>query len=136
MMVGNLGAYQIMTTLAKRVGGPVNLGGIIALISIAGGGILAYGCKEKIEHIVHSVKDKPSISCGSKESQKEIRTYCCHSDCEISNELTLEQNDQFSVLYADDKMTLIAIVGDDSSPYIVDRKKLESVSNYKVQTHR
>lgn len=47
MMAGNLGAYQIMTTLAKRVGGPINLGGIIALIGGAGGGILAYGCRGK-----------------------------------------------------------------------------------------
>ena len=51
MMAGNLGAYQIMTTLAKRVGGPINLGGIIALIGGAGGGILAYGCRGKIERI-------------------------------------------------------------------------------------
>jgi len=131
MMAGNLGAYQIMTTLAKRVGGPINLGGIIALIGGAGGGILAYGCRGKIERIGHSIKSKFGISNDPKELQKETRTYRFHSDCKIGNELTHKQDDRFSVLYADDEMILINIVGDDNNPYMVDRKELEKTSDYK-----
>lgn len=130
-MIGNLGDYQIMTTLAKKVGGPIKLGVIIALISGAGGGILVYGSRGKIEHIGHSIKNKLGIHNGSKEQQKQKYLYRCHSDYKISNELTLKQNDRFSVLYADDEMVLINVAGDDNNPYMIDRRALEKISNYK-----
>ena len=42
--MGNLGWYQVMTTSAKRVGGPVNLLGIIlGFGAIAGGGAVMGG---------------------------------------------------------------------------------------------
>ncbi len=131
MMVGNLGAYQIMTTLAKTVGGPIKLGGIIALISGAGGGILAYRSRRKIEHFGYSIKNKLGIPNGSKKLQKQKCLYRCHSDYKISNGLTLKKNDRFSVLYADNEMALINVAGDDNNPYMVDRRELEKISNYK-----
>ena len=130
-MVGNLGSYQIMTILAKKVGGPANLGGIIALFGSLGGGCFAYKHRDKIEHFMTNVKGKLAIPSSIKELQEESHIYRCHTDCEISMELRLKQNDEFIVLYADDEMVLINVVGDNNSPYIVDKNKLEDISGYK-----
>jgi hypothetical protein len=129
-MVGNLGAYQIMTMLAKRVGGPVVLGGIVALAGGTGGGIAVYKGRNQIERAMQCIKEKLGFTSGVSGLQKEDRTYTCNADCELSKELTLKQNNKFNVLYSDDEMALINVIGDDNSPYIVGREKLESVSDF------
>ena len=129
-MVGNLGTYQVMTTLAKRVGGPVVLGGIVALAGGTGGGIAVYKGRNQIERVMQCIKEKLGFTPGVSESQKESRAYTCDADCELSKELMLKQNDKFNVLYSDDEMVLINVIGDDNSPYIVSSEKLKSVSDF------
>lgn len=129
-MVGNLGAYQVMTTLAKRVGGPVALGGLVALAGGTGGGIVAYKGRNQIERVVQCIKEKLGFTPGVSGSLEEDLAYTCNADSELGKELMLKQNDKFNVLYSDDEMVLINVIGDDNSPYIVDREKLESVSDF------
>lgn len=122
--MSNLGAYQWLTTAAKKVGSPKNLVGIIAGTgAVAGVAIYKGG-----EIVVRKIKKKTNKQELQETSDTNIYTVSVDG---MSNEgLELKAGDQFRVLGTDKDAVLIELIGDDNSPYFVSAELLRSISSY------
>lgn len=118
--MSNLGAYQLMTTLAKKVGGPYGLAGIF----ITAGAALGVGATCGVKHITDKSKAK------KKKSQKDSITYVINKDSSTNEGVKLEKGLKFRVLEKDGDAVLVELLGVDNNPYFVSAKLLKSVSNY------
>ena len=121
--MNNLGLYQWMTTVAKKVGGPVNF---MVLTGTAGAAIY------KIGEIL--VKKSICAFKSSKSQKLEIEAthniYKVTSDG-ISNEgLKFLAGDQFKIIETDGDSILIEKIGDTNNPYFVSAKLLHEISDY------
>lgn len=123
--MSNLGDYQRMTILAKKVGGPKNLA-----VIIAGAGAVAsvalYKGGEIIKEKVRKKKNKEKL----KETSDSI-VYSITVDGVSDDGLEFKIGDQFRVLETDKDAVLIEKIGDDNNPYFVSVEFLEMISNYK-----
>lgn len=121
--MSNLGWYQVMTTVAKKVGGPLKLGGLIfgGGVVLGGGTVLGGGAiKKKVTKeldkkkqaaaaaVVHTVKREGSSNEG----------------------LLFKAGEKFKVLEVDGDAALIEKEGDGNNPYFVSAKFLASISDY------
>lgn len=123
--MSNLGAYQWLTSAAKKVGGPKNLVGIIAGTgAVAGVAVYKGG-----EIVVKKIKKK----MNKEELQETSDTIIYSVTAEgVSNEgLEFKIGDQFRVLETDKDAVLIEKIGDDNNPYFVSEELLKNISNYK-----
>lgn len=129
-MIGNLGAYQIMTTWAKKVGGPVNLLLLVLGAGGLGGGAAVYTGRDKIESFLNRIKQITGL--GARKGALEVQEYKykCTSDCKISKELTLKCGDRFAVLWKDEDKALICVEGASKNPYFVSKAPLEKASDF------
>ena len=121
--MGNLGWYQLMTTAAKKVGGPKRLFALILGGGAALGGGAVIGCgaiKSKIAQELNKKKQEEAASV--------VYTVRCEGN---SNEgLLFEVGEQFKILETDGDAGLIEKLGDANSPYFVSLRFLQSISNY------
>ena len=117
--MSNLGAYQTMTTTAKRLGGPYGLTATVLAIGYVGGKLIEVPIRVAIKHI--RKKKNP------RNSEKMIAVTSAGSD---GSGLTFSQGDAYRVLYSDIDMALIEKIGDTNNPYMVSLDFLRSVSNY------
>ena len=124
--MSNLGWYQIMTTMAKKVGGPLKLFGLVAGGgAIIGGGAVAGGSaiKKKVQKEL-DYKKKAEAAAMIHTVQKEGS----------SNEgLTFNVGDKFKVLEVDGDAALIEKLEDENNPYFVSAKFLSSISDYNIE---
>ena len=123
--MSNLGWYQLLTTMAKRVKGPKRL---IALL-VGGGALLGGGA------VIGGNAIKKSISLKIEKKKQEEMAAIVHTVIEkgITNEgLQFEVGDTFKVLEFDGDAALIEKIGIDNNPYFVSRKFLNSISDYKL----
>lgn len=122
--MSNLGWYQVITTLSKKVGGPLNLLGIVAGVGVIGG---VAGTKG-VEALVGSQKKK----AAEKEKTAELlKTYTVSKEG-LSNEgLQFHVGETFKVLERDGNAVLIEKLGDDNNPYFVAAELLNEISDYK-----
>ena len=121
--MGNLGWYQLMTTVAKKVGGPKRL---FALVfgggAILGGGAVAGG---------GAIKRKVTQELDKKKQEEAASVVYTVSREGSSNEgLRFVVGEQFKVLETDGDAGLIEKLGDANNPYFVSLKFLRSISNY------
>lgn len=122
--MSNLGGYQTLTTIAKKVHGPKNLvillvgGGIaIGAAATAGGGAI----KKKIQ-TEFDKKKKAAEAAVIFTVTKEMR----------SNEgLLFKTGDKFKILERDGDAGLIELIGNENNPYFVSLKFLSGISDYK-----
>jgi hypothetical protein len=124
--MSNLGWYQILTTAAKKVGGPLKLVGIIF-----GGGALAGGGLT-----IGGIKIKDGISEQLEKKRKEEAAaviYEIQKAASSKEGLSFEEGTQFKVLEKDGDAGLIEIIGDENNPYFVSLKFLALISNYKME---
>ncbi|WP_432268635.1 hypothetical protein [Catenibacterium mitsuokai] len=123
--MSNLGDYQRMTILAKKVGGPKNLA-----VIIAGAGAVAsvalYKGGEIVKEKVRKKKNKEKL----KETSDSI-VYSITVDGVSDDGLEFKIGDQFRVLETVKNAVLIEKIGDDNNPYFVSVEFLEMISNYK-----
>ena len=123
--MSNLGDYQRMTILSKKVGGPKNLA-----VIIAGAGAVAsvalYKGGEIVKEKVRKKKNKEKL----KETSDSI-VYSITVDGVSDDGLEFKIGDQFRVLETDKDAVLIEKIGDDNNPYFVSVEFLEMISNYK-----
>lgn len=122
--MSNLGGYQTLTTMAKKVGGPRNL-----VILIGAGGATVYGVTEfavkKGIKMFRSYRKKLQMSDGLKEELYEV------DKPGVSNEgLGFEVGDKFRILEKDGDAVLIEKLGDDNNPYFVSEVLLKNISSY------
>lgn len=122
--MSNLGAYQKMTTLAKKVGGPCNLGA-----GIFTAGVLVSGC------VVGGIKLFFDKRKKSKEELKRIRkeavVYEVHKDTVTNEGIELKKGYKFKVLNRDGDVALVEILGHNDNPFIISADLLYLVSDYR-----
>lgn len=128
--MGNLGGYQLLTTWAKKVGGPKNLVAIILGTGVLGGVAIYKVGENALE------KGKEAIDMHkkrkSRQSSKEVEVFYTVNEYGESNEgIEMHIGDKFRVLKTDGDAILIELIGNDNNPYFVDLNLLRTISNYK-----
>lgn len=125
--MSNLGWYQITTSTAKKVGGPLNLGGLIlGAGALLGAGLVA-GCGAIKKNINKALSEKKKVAMAAA-----IHTVLKAGD---SNEgLSFKIGDKFKILDVAGDAALIEKIGDNHNPYFVSIKFLSSISDCGVIT--
>lgn len=126
--MSNLGGYQVLTTLAKKVGGP---GKFVALI--AGGAAIAGGIA--VKGVEFTVKKGKQAIAKRKEKKNDSangidKIYTVERDAESNEGLQFKIGDSFRDLEYDGDAVLIELIGNDNNPYFVSDKLLEEISEY------
>lgn len=121
--MSNLGWYQLITTWAKKVGGPKQLIGLIA-----GGGTLFGGAT--VGGGI-AIKKKISSELAKKRQEAEAAVLYTVKTGGKSNEgLLFKVGDTFRVLEIAGDAGLIEKIGDENNPYFVSLKFLSTISDY------
>ena len=119
--MSNLGAYQWITTMSKKVGGPEKL---IALISV--GSIVIYkGSEMAVKKLIKAIKKSKA------KAEEKGTAYKVAIPSESNEGLKFKIGDEFYVLETDGDIILIEKIGDSNNPYFVDMKFISKISNYK-----
>lgn len=123
--MSNLGMYQILTSWAKKVGGPQMLIAIIAGSGALLGATLMKGCSTIKNKITDALKKKKQLA------NAEV-IYTVFAEGTSNEGLQFNINDQFNVLERDGDAGLISIIGDNNNPYFVSLSFLSTISDYVV----
>lgn len=114
--------YQHMVVLAKKVGGPLVLGGLVA----AGGWVVGRGGEAGGKGIAKVVRRRKQSKSQTGEAP---RSFVVTEAAECGGGLTLEPGDQFRLLERVEDGVLIERIGDDDSPYVVSVQLLVEISD-------
>ncbi|KON40094.1 hypothetical protein ADS73_06740 [Lactiplantibacillus plantarum] len=121
--MGNLGWYQLMTTVAKKVGGPKQL---LALVA-AGGYVIIRGFEAGGKKVIKLVKKDNK----EKSTSKVLPAYKFIIDGKDDKGLIFSSGDVFYVAARHDDVILIEKEKDDNNPYFVSVDWLMKVSSFK-----
>lgn len=121
--VGNLGKYQAMTTIAKKVGGPVVLWGITFVSGYVVLRPAEAGMKAGVKKAIREMKKRNS-PCATKGQIFRATSVGAESG------LKVQVGDEYRVLECDGDAILIEVLGDPDSPYFVSSQFLRSVSDF------
>ena len=119
--MSNLGLYQTMTTMAKLVGGPLNLG-----ICVAGSGAFV-GAGAVAAFFIIKEKMKAKRETGAS------NIYTVQKEGQSSEGLVFKVGDQFRVLFIHDDAVMIEKLGDSNNPYVVSAELLNTISDYQTK---
>ena len=120
--MSNLGMYQIFTTIAKKVGGPAVLTGIL----MASGYVVLRSVEAGGKQVIKLVKEKVN-------KPTEINTIYSFVVSGVGdNNLKFGENDKFIVAATHGDVVLIEKQNDNNNPYFVSLAWLMKVSNYKI----
>lgn len=121
--MSNLGWYQILTSMAKKVGGPKNLIGIFVGSGVIIGGVAVCGAVCGGNAIKRSLDKKKQI-------RESAIIYTVDKEGKSNEGLLFEVGDRFKVLERDGDACLIEIEGNNNNPYFVSGIFLSSISDY------
>ncbi|EAD5361720.1 hypothetical protein K8A91_08540 [Listeria monocytogenes] len=121
--MSNLGWYQLITTAAKKVGGPKVL---LALVA-AGGYVVLRPVEAGVKKVVKNVK-KPSFRKIDK------KTYAFLKDGKDGAGFEFKKGEQFTVEAEHDDSILIERLNDENNPYFVSASLLKKVSDYGLES--
>ncbi|AWV30385.1 hypothetical protein CD188_06220 [Limosilactobacillus fermentum] len=121
--MGNLGWYRLMTTVAKKVGGPKQL---LALVA-AGGYVIIRGVEAGGKKVIKLVKKDNK----EKSTSKVLPAYKFIIDGKDDKGLIFSSGDVFYVAARHDDVILIEKEKDDNNPYFVSVDWLMKVSSFK-----
>ncbi|MCT8395018.1 hypothetical protein D0499_04215 [Weissella soli] len=121
--MGNLGWYQLMTTVAKKVGGPKQL---LALVA-AGGYVIIRGVEAGGKKVIKLVKKDNK----EKSTSKVLPAYKFIIDGKDDKGLIFSSGDVFYVAARHEDVILIEKEKDDNNPYFVSVDWLMKVSSFK-----
>ncbi len=122
--MGNLGHYQDMTTLAKKLGGPAAL--LLATLGsgyVLGRGLEAGG-KKAFKAAVAAFK-KRNTPCATKGQLFSVVT-----DGEDNRGLKLSAGDEYRVLECDGDAILIEVLNGPDNPHFVSGEFLATISDF------
>ncbi|WP_371967578.1 hypothetical protein [Limosilactobacillus fermentum] len=128
--MGNLGWYQLMTTVAKKVGGPKQLlalvaaGGYVIIRVVEAGG-------KKVIKLVKKVIKLVKKDNKEKYTSKVLPAYKFIIDGKDDKGLIFSSGDVFYVAARHDDVILIEKEKDDNNPYFVSVDWLMKVSSFK-----
>ena len=121
--MSNLGTYQLMTTLAKKVGGPKKF----LLIVAATGWIVLRSGEASAKAIVNKFRNAPHTS---SDYQHHGETFTVKATTELVEGLNLNEGSTFHVLEQDQDSVLITVPGDKNNPYFVSAELLKNLSDF------
>lgn len=122
--MGNLRGYQVMTTLAKKVGGPKNL----AALTIGCGYLFLRGVEAVSKKGVKIVKKQ--YNRNKKINKDKDIIFEVTSESVNKNGLKFCIGDKYRVLESDDGSILIEKLGDLNNPYFVSADFLRTISDF------
>ncbi|MBE6052743.1 MAG: hypothetical protein E7212_02340 [Clostridium sartagoforme] len=122
--MSNLGGYQVITTLAKKVGGPKNL----AILTAASGYLFIRGVEAGTKICVKKVKKYLKNNESEYNYTKVI--YEVTLDGKDKDGLEFNVGDKYRVIESDGEAILIEKIGDSNNPYCVSIDFLERISNF------
>lgn len=122
--MSNLGGYQRLTTIAKKVGGPTNL-----VLVIAGSGAVIYKSGELL--VRRAIKNIKKLHSEKTTSELNSPVYIVNKQAVSNENLVFKLGDKFKVLEFDGDAVLIEKIGDSNNPYVASSEFLEKISNYK-----
>lgn len=117
--MSNLGRYQAMTTIAKKVGGPT----VLATITFVGGYLVLRPAEAGAKKAARVIKGR-STPCATKGSVFRVRSAGEESGLQI------RVGDEYRVLECDGDAILIEVLGDQHNPYFVSSRFLRSISDF------
>lgn len=123
-MAGNLGAYQVMTALSKKVGGPKVLAAVVAI----GGYAVLRPVEAAVKKTIGSIRNGRGRPCAPVGLQLEVV-----SSGEDVGGLRLTVGDQYRVLECDGDAILIEVLGAPDNPHFVSGRFLASVSSFPAE---
>lgn len=123
--MSNLGLYQTMTTLAKKVGGPADLGILTLGLGAGLGAAVGKGFEVLCKKISHQFKEQKKNS-----SEVAEKTYTVKTGAKYDRGLTLNVGDSYRILASDGDSVLIEKLNDSNNPYFVSASFLRSVSDF------
>ena len=121
--MSNLGWYQVMTTAAKKVGGPLKLAGLVLGSGMAIGGGTVLGGQAVAKKIGKKLDEK------KREAESAV-IYKVHTEGKSNEGLLFSVDDTFKVLEIDGDAALIEKIGDENNPYYVSARFLRGISDY------
>ena len=121
--MGNLGWYQLMTTVAKKVGGPKQL---LALVA-AGGYVIIRGVEAGGKKVIKLGKKDNK----EKSTSKVLPAYKFIIDGKDDKGLIFSSGDVFYVAARHDDVILIEKEKDENNPYFVSVDWLMKVSSFR-----
>lgn len=133
--MSNLGGYQTITTLIKRVGGPeaaVKLVGAAGVLLFAVGGAAYAGVQKAtpaVKQKAQQLFDKWQSRSGRLD-ELAGRTYTISSEVEDEQGLVFEVGTVFRVLEKDGDAVLIEIDGNIDNPWFVSADLLAQISDF------
>lgn len=133
--MGNLGGYQVITTLIKRVGGPENA---LKLAAAAGGLLLVAGgaAHAGIQRVTPAVKKKAEQLFEKWRSRTGAidelagSVYTVTAAAESDQGVSFNVGDTFRVLERDTDAVLIELIGNDDNPWIIPAGLLAEISDF------
>ena len=121
--MSNLGWYQLMTTFAKKVGGPKRFMSMLFGGGALTGGTLVWGGSKIKKIICKELKKK-------EDARKAAIIYTVDKNAKSKEGLAFVAGDRFKILEKIDDAALIEKLGDNNNPYFVSCKFLASISDY------
>ncbi len=133
--MGNLGGYQVITTLIKRVGGPENA---MKLVAAAGGLLLVAGgaAHAGIQKATPAVKNKAEQlfekwrSRAGSVDELAGSVYTITASAESDQGVSFNTGDMFRVLERDADAVLIELIGNDDNPWVISADLLAEISDF------
>lgn len=122
--MGNLGLYQVMTSVAKKVGGP--------LVLLAGTAVSGWAIGRSSEAGGKGIAKRVKAARQKKaaKARESIATFTVVAEADCGGGLSLRAGDEFRVLSRDGDAVLIEVLNDADNPYFVSAEILMSVSDY------
>lgn len=117
--MGNLGAYQAMTEIAKKVGGPKKL----AAVALVCGYLVIRPVEAGLKKVARTIQTR-SAPCATKG-----RVFRATSDGDHSG-LKIRAGEEYRVLECDGEAILIEVLGGPGNPYFVSSMFLRSISDF------
>lgn len=128
--VGNLGGYQVITTLIKKLGGPKRAGFALVAAFVgtnAATGILSYRAGKANGEAGPSVPS--TLGAGAEPSCPANGSEHVVSRAATSNDgTTFSPGERLRVMDSDGDAVMVERIGDEGSPYWVSRGFLESIA--------
>lgn len=122
--MSNLGAYQVMTTLAKRVGGPKFLLGY----TMVGGYFVLRISEAGVKKVVTTIK---SLYADLSDNAQDCNEYTVTTSATGNDGVHYHAGDKIRILdQLEGNAALIEKVGDENSPYLETVSFLKSISSY------